>query len=424
MSTSAPQEKTEMKPQDAERIADPVSAQSPADARPEPAQPLTGMAKWVHEHRHATDKPAGFIAYQVVRNMLAAIPYGFATIATWAGFEKIAKVTEGAEKGYFTSGAHKLAKSPLRDIAMIAAGFTLYRGTLKWVRYTKERLFNADHTEEQTKQAVDNFASNLKADFKEIAPAEMNSTPYGAIALGLGRRYLDGMKDYQNRDAAYKVGHSVFRNLETGKLQFGSKNFKALFDKVLHPKSMPWSEAGIFIASFLAFFELSDRLFKDTQIRRGIWNGEHNSLARVSPEKEAIRAEQEKEQGLDKDAGYHMAKHGVGQNPKLFTGDPNLARLMMTRVVSTALGIGAYTLTKRAAYATMGHFTKAPTFLGKVAIEGAATANFFTMSSANDAVESIYKKWSASKEKTPIQQKNHEALMAQLNAKERGHAMA
>jgi len=424
MTPSAPQEKIETPPQDAPAAAAPANTTATPGAAAAPvAQPLTGMAKWVHEHRASTDKPAGFLGYQVVRNMLAAVPCGFATIDTWAGFGKAAKLTEG-KAGYFTQGTNKLMKSPLRDIAMIATGFTFYRGTLKLVRYTKERLFDPDHTEEQTRQAVENFGSNLAADFKEIAPAEVNSTPYGAIALGLGRRYLDGMKDYQNREAEYKIGHSVFRNLETGRLEFGGKNFKALFNKVLHPKSMPWAEAGVFIASFLAFFELSDRLFKDTQVRRGIWNGEHNSLARISPEKETVRAEQEKEQGLDKNVDYQLAKHGVGKNPKLFTGDPNLGRLLMTRVVSTALGIGAYTLTKRAAYASMGHFSKAPTFLGKVAIEGAATANFFAMSTANDVVENLCKKFTAPKEKTPLQQKNHDALIAQLNSKERGPAMA
>lgn len=423
MSPSLPQEKTETSPQDGAASPDPVTKVAQTVEAPANPRPLTGMAKWVHEHRDATGKPGGFMTYQVVRNTLAAVPYGFATIATWAGFEKAAKATEG-KTGYFVQGANRLMKSPLRDVAMIAAGFTLYRGTLKLVRYTKERLFNPDHTEEQTRQAVENFGSNLAADFKEIAPAEVNSTPYGAVALGLGRRYLDGMKEYQAREGAYKIGHSVFRNLDTGKLEFGAKNFKALFNKVAHPKSMPWSEAGVFIASFLAFFELSDRLFKDTQIRRGIWNGEHNSLARVSPEKEAVRSQEEKDKGLDKDADYQLAKHGAGQHQKLFKGDPNLGRLLMTRVISTALGIGAYTFTKRAAYATMGHFTKAPSFLGKVAIEGTATANFFAMSTANDVVENICKKLTTPKEKTPLQQKNHEALMARLNEKERGHAMA
>ena len=436
MSPSDPQEKIKTMPtQDAPNLVSKADAGVAGRENSKDDAKLSGLAAWVHQHRDATTRPVGHVTYQVIRNCIAAVPYAFATVGTWAGFQKIADVTKplddafragtGGRKAYFGSGLRRFANSPMRDIAMIATGFALYRGTLKLVRYTKERLFNPEHSAEETRQAVDHFGSNLAADLREIAPAEANSTPYGAIVLGLGRRFVGAMPEYCKRDSTYKIApgmDSVFKS--SGRWSFGRENWKALFNKTVHPKSMPWSEAAVFIASFLGFFELSDRLFKDTQIRRGLWNGEHNSVARVSPEKEAVRVTEEKAAGLDTQVDYQMAKHGVGQYRKLFEGDPNLGRLMMTRVASTALGIGAYTLTKRAAYASMGHFLTPKSFMGKTAIEGAATATFFVMSTSNDVIEGLYKKWNAPKEKTPLQQKNHEALMARLNAKDQGHVMA
>jgi len=412
---------------------------------PAPQPPLTGMAKWVHEHRDATTKPVGHIGYQMIRNLLAGIPYGIATIGVWSGFEhltqhadkKIKAATDaGKEAPKFFSGLSKFAKSPAKDIAMIAAGFTLYRGTLKLVRFTKERLFNPNNTEEDTKREVDNFGGNLVKDFKEIAPAEVNSTTYGAIALGLGRRVVAGVEGYPARPKEHVIAagplanpgaaqKSVFKTPE-GKWEFKKANWKDFSNRVFHSKSMPFAEAAVFIASFCAFFELSDRLYKDVQIRRGIHKENHNSLARVAPEKADIKEQQEKAQGLDKDAQYQIEKRGEGTHKGVYDGEPNTGRMLMTRVLSTALGIGAYTITKRSAYATMGHFTGAKSFWGKAAIEGLATSTFFVMSTSNDVIEGLYNKLVAKPQehKTPVQQDKHDELLARLNEKYKANGIA
>lgn len=418
-----------------ERDGTSVSAEQP---------PLTGMAKWVHENRDATTKPVGHVGYQIIRNVLAGIPYGIATIAVWSGFERLTQHADkkikaatdlDKEAPKFFSGLSKFAKSPIKDIAMIAAGFTLYRGTLKLVKFTKERLFNPENTEADTKREVENFGSNLAKDFVEIAPAEVNSTTYGAIALGLGRRAVSAWPGYDARVNEHPehvikpaplgkhadAQQSVFK----GRGFFNPDAWSDFGKKVFSSKSMPFAEAAIFIASFCAFFELSDRLYKDVQIRRGYHTKNHNSIQRVNPEKEAIEQQKEQALGLDKDADYQIAKRGEGQNPTLYGGEPNTGRMLMTRVLSIALGIGAYTLTKRAAYASMGHFTSAKSFWGKAAIEGLATATFFVMTTSNDVIEGLYNKYVLKpQEKTPLQQQNHDELLARLNEKHRGNGVA
>jgi hypothetical protein len=416
-----------------------------APAPVNPPQRLTGMAKWVHEHRDVTTKPVGHMTYQVIRNLMAAVPYAIATILTWSGFERLNRYANnklaaaktlgdaGKKSSYFWEGLGKFARSPIKDIAMIAAGFTLYRGTLRMVRYTKERLFNPNHTEDETRDEVQNFDKHLGDTFKEVAPAEINSTPYGAIALGLGRRYVNGIAGYADRKE-YGIGQaplgqhakaqtSVFRNAE-GKLSFGKENWKTFANKVFHSKSMPFAEAAVFITAFLTFFEISDRLFKDVQVRRGVWRGEDNALLRTQPEDADKRDAAEKKIGLDKDEDYQLGKHR-GQHTKVFGGDPNLGRLLMTRVLSTTLGIGAYTFTKRAAYASMGHFTSVPTFTQKALIEGLATATFFVMTTSNDVIEGLYKKHILKpQEKTSLQQQKHDELLVRLNEKYKGNSVA
>jgi hypothetical protein len=410
------------------------------------AQPqLHGMAEWVHDNRDATKNPVGHTIYQVIRNLCAAVPYGIATVGVWSGFERLEKyaVPRAATSSFF-EGVRKFAKSPAKDIAMIAAGFTLYRGTLKLVKFTKERLFNPENTEADTKREVEHFGDNLVKDFKEIAPAEVNSTPIGAVALGLGRRVVAGVEDYGKRPVEHTIGaapldehakahQSLFKDRlpngqidPKGKLKFSNFSWTEFSNKVFHKASMPFAEAAIFIASFVAFFELSDRLYKDVQIRRGIHKENHNSISRVAPEKADIKEQQERAQGLDKDANYQIEKRGEGKDNTLFGSEPNLGRFLMTRVLSTALGIGAYTFTKRASYATLGHFTSAPTFAGKAIIEGLATSTFFTMCMSNDIIEGLYNKYIAKPQppKTPAQQQNHDVLLAKLDEKYKANGVA
>jgi hypothetical protein len=438
-------------------IAAPTDVKSPvlpAVSPPEAylARP-SAMGDFLYRHRKIADNPAGHVGFQIIRNMLAAIPYGIATAAVWEGFEKIAARTGKATAGTFGSAINGISRSPVRDIAMIATGFTLYRGTLKYVRIMKEHLFNPDYTREDADRAAQNIGKKSKETLVEIAPAEINSTPIGAIALGIGRRYLDGIKEYGARGAADKiVGSTLIQKIDgvmpashTNGAQpamFGlfkegkfwphftdSNNFTLFKQKVIGRASLPFVEAAVFIGAFLSFFEVSDRIYKDVQVRRGVWNNEDNAIGRIPPEVAAVKTAHEKAQGLDKDADYQLKKHGFGKHTEVFgKSDPNLLRWGFSRLLPTVLGIGAYTFTKRASYAAMGHFTGKNTFWKRALVEGAATSTFFVMTTSNDFFETLWKKWFEPKNEmqklTPEQSHNFAILQQKLDEKYRGKGVA
>lgn len=403
------------------------SSHAEANTEPAAAKPMSRFGKFLYRHRAATQNPFIHVGYQIFRNVAAAVPYGIATAAVWEGFQRIARATAKAEAGSMGNTVNRLARSPMRDITMIAAGFTLYRGTLKYVRYMKEHLFNPDYSPEQADYAARHVGSTALATLKEIAPAEVNSTPYGAIALGLGRRYLDGIKDYQARLPADKIADTplggtgaqprMLRFTKNGKFSPHLSSVDEFFHKIGGKSTKVWSEAGVFILSFLTFFEVSDRLYKDVQVRRGVWNGEHNSLARLTPEKNAIIEAQRTEDSPPRQhAGQHAETFGKA--------DPNLLRLGFTRILPTILGIGAYTFTKRASYLAMGHFTGKDTFWKRAVVEGAATSTFFVMTTAGDVFEGVWKKLfepqAPAVKLTEHQQQKYEALLDRVN--EKAHA--
>ncbi|MFM9891044.1 MAG: hypothetical protein ACKVOE_10500 [Rickettsiales bacterium] len=398
---------------------------------PATAKPMSSFGEFLYRHRAATKNPVIHLGYQIFRNVAAAVPYGIATAAVWEGFERVARATAKAEAGSMGNTINRFARSPIRDITMIAAGFTLYRGTLKYVRYMKEHLFNPDYSPEQADYAARHVGSTALSTLKEIAPAEINSTPYGAIALGLGRRYLDGIKDYQARLPADKIAATtlggtgaqprMLRFTKDGKFWPHLSNVGEFFHKIGGKGSRVWTEAGVFILSFLTFFEVSDRLYKDVQVRRGVWNGEQNSLARLTPEKNAIIEAQRTEDSPERQhAGQHTETFGKS--------DPNLLRLGFTRILPTILGISAYAFTKRASYLAMGHFTGKDTFWKRAFVEGAATSTFFVMTTANDVFEGVWKKMfepqAPAVELSQHQQQKYEALLDRVNEKEMGAGRA
>ncbi|PZP84864.1 MAG: hypothetical protein DI582_07660 [Azospirillum brasilense] len=421
----------------------PATTPEPPAPTPPAAEPSAfdkKLGTFIYNHRDVTTRPVGHVGYQMLRNLTAAVPYGLATAGVWHGFEKLTQKTANATSE-FGKGVNGLARSPVRDIAMIAAGFTFYRGTLRFVRYTKERLFNPENTLEQSISEVQNFGKNAADTIKEIAPAEVNSTPYGAIALGLGRRYLDGIPALKERPPEQMIKGTTLGNHAAGQqrmLHFmrdgkfaphlvgseaaaakGITPAKEWLGKVFGKSSRGFTEAGVFVLSFLSFFELSDRLYKDVQVRRGIWKGEQNSLIRVQPRAAEEKETLEHEAGLDKDFDYQQAKHPT-HTETFGKSDPNLLRLGFVRVLPTVLGIGAYTFTKRAAYASMGHFTAKDSFAKRATVEGLATATFFVMTTAADTFEGLWKKLVEPKPTTtltPEQQRNYDALLARVNDK-------
>jgi hypothetical protein len=394
------------------------------------------LGKWVHKHRNATEGLGGFLGYQIIRNSLAAIPYGVATAATWIGLEKIA-VAAAAKKP--DSLLAKAARSPMRDVAMIAAGFTLFRGTLKTVRYMKERLFNPNHTEEQTINEVQNFGANLKDTLREVTPAEVASTPVAAFALGYGRRFWNPAAYLGDKAGSHGVTGLFFPKYVKGELVPAMEKGKRWqhLKNVYSRAGGYWAEAAIIAASFVPFFELGDRRYKDAQVARGIWLNDPTSLVRKSDEQAAMELAASKHLLADKDNTSDV--HDIVQKSAASlkatghlrpTDAPTFSCFAMRRVVPTFLGIGAYVAGKRLAYLGMGTMTEhynPKNWLGSLAkmavVEGAATSLFWINSSVVDKFEPWYdKNFKDSKPKPltdPEIRRHYAELKERLDAKER-----
>lgn len=428
----------------------PVPPPAPVpDAPAAPTAKQVALGKWLHKHRGATEGTGGFLGYQVIRNGLAAIPYGIATAAVWLGMERAAEYADTHANRDLAKGAApkvsstaRLMRSPLRDVAMIATGFTLFRGTLKVVRYMKERLFNPGHTEEQSINEVRNFKENLVDSLKEVAPAEVASTPTAAIALGFGRRfwdpqkYLEGVHGKENLKAIAE--HKV-----TGMFRPGFEGSKwGQVKRVFGRKGGYLQEAGIVAASFVPFFELGDRRYKDAQVARGIWLNDPTSLVRKSDEQ--AKAELQEGQAFIR-AAEPGASHRTSIQNALErksaeslhatghlrpTDTPTLGCFAMRRVVPTFMGIGAYVAGKRLAYMGMGtipeNYRKGGSFLsnlGRIAlIEGAATSLFWLNASVIDKYEPWYDKTFKDSQAKPLTnqevRRHYQELQARLDAKE------
>jgi hypothetical protein len=386
----------------------------PVDAK-KGTVPPAGVGGWLYRHRNATEGVGGFLGYQVVRNVAAAIPYGVSTAASWIAFEKLAEKAQGWKNLGNWGGAEghiaKFARSPARDIAMIAAGFTFYRGTLKLVRSLRERLFDPDHTPETAAYETQHLGRHTWDAIKEIAPAETVSTPVGAFALGFGRRFFDPAKV----EPEYRVAGVTKRLPSLG---------ERLRTVIAHPKSKLLPEMTIVAGSFIPFFELSDRRYKDAQVARGIWPGDSGSLfkPKASPEQrmlaetDPVAAKKAREElSIEATAGVSTER------------GPNMLGFIGRRVIPTMLGISAYVAAKRGAYSLMGtmpeHYTNGWKSLGKMSlVEGAATSLFMVNATIIDTLEPVYDRWAnkhVKKQEDPKIKKNLEELQAKLNARER-----
>lgn len=401
----------------------------------QPTEKEVAWGKWVHKHRHATEGLGGFLGYQIIRNTLAAIPYGVATAGVWLGMEKVAEHAESRGNKNIAAAM----KSPLRDVAMIAAGFTLFRGTLKVVRYMKERLFDPNHTEEQSIHEVQHFKENLSDTLKEVTPAEIASTPAAAFALGIGRRFWNP-KAYLGQNESTHSVTGLFRDSFKNTGQPRLERVKNVFSR----KGGYVQEAAIVAASFVPFFELGDRRYKDAQVARGIWLNDPSSLVRKSDEQAKAELKQSEaliagapatNASVIKDEMARKSEESLRATGHLRPSDtPTISCFAMRRVVPTFLGIGAYVAGKRLAYLGMGtipeNYNKAATgfkgFLsnmGRIAlIEGAATSLFWLNASVIDKYEPWYDKHFKDTQAKPLTdqevRKHYLELQAKLDAKE------
>jgi hypothetical protein len=325
------------------------------------------VGRWVHAHHKFFNGNLGwFTVKQVTASFIAsfnmmctAIPTAFAL--DWLHSSAAKRLTQmqnsGIEPGFFTKhwGNPEIHK-PLRAMAFVATGFTMYRGTRKIFNKVYEKLFNPQNSEEKTIQEVAHLPQSIGAAIKDVMPAEAQSTPFGAVALGGIRSLYSPPKA---TDAAYIAGKP------------GATWGKAL----VHPKSKFAEQAIIDTLGYAAFFELSDRLYKDVQLRKEKWNGKPHSIATI------------KHSAMDD-------KAPAGDD------DPSLKRLVFRRIIPTAMGITAYAITHRASKMLTGAPT-APTvddgraqlfkkFFHSFGAEWAAIGTFFIHSAIAEKYEKAY----------------------------------
>lgn len=448
---------------------------------------------WFHRNRWFTKEPITYTGYQFFRSAMATIPYGFGMagmhrLMGWgrvageragltpkyhaggvAGFDAMVEqhATLGAQKtaallakdtslvqkletdiaalshkigeakvagrgAELARGAARVAGSPLNQALQIGLGFTMFRFVGGLVKGQRDKVMNEKNTAEDTNRETKNWAHNIKEMAKTNWTAESTGTPVAALTLGFA-------------SANFKpVGAAIAQKqkLANGAVEtFGQAYKRAVFS----PHAKIAQNAAIWTIAYSIFFEASERIFKDMQLKRGKWLGNANSLKNVPD---------------DPNVGGYAADghtHEFHQNepppkPKLdiLTGDPSICRFVFRRVLPVAVGITGYAFMKRGGYILGGGPMQAVTHeaikegfaanvkhFGKDAYrEGLATSTFGVLWMATDAWGSWYDKFFSNlqdkagekhahahppqKQLNEHQSKNMSALQEKLNAQELG----
>lgn len=409
-----------------------------------PAGSLTeSTGKWLHANPWFTKEPITYLGYQGVRAAASAVPYGFGMAGVhhlfgWMGTqgvrmgynaEGLAKATKegfaavdlakdlykAGGKAQFGRNMARVANSPLNAAMQIAAAFTMFRFTGDLVKGLRDKVMDPNNTQADTIRELHNAGHTLRETATKNWPAESNATPYAALALGF-------------MNSAFKQS--------TPYMKQQGENFGQAVKRVWSPDSKLLQNAAVWTLSYSVFFELSNRLFKDWQIRQGTWQGYPNSINRTPDSASGhppgdIHINPEGKTGVIVDQGN--AKDAAHKKPEShISDDPSLSRLVLRRIVPVALGISAYAALKRVGYVTVGGQMKAvndtvlksgaagnaKTFLGNAWREGAATSMFFALWTFTDSMGGWFDKMFSQKEPaTPQQQQNHEELLAKLNEK-------
>lgn len=435
----------------AEDLVAPISKQPQGiDPNDPPGAFAKSMAHWVHAHPQAHKHGVGNLVYQYVRSLAASVPYGVSMATVLGGLvglerlgghmaekEGASAITKGIGrnlKGFATFG-------PARWSLLIGASFTLYRGTSKLGKWLTEYVFNPKDTEERTAQKIHDLPEEMGRKVKEIGPAEASSTPVSAIVLGFIVSAFN--KPAGIAGTAYDWTRD---NLKSAK---GIMGKSAALGRVLTPRTKFVQHAIINTFGYSLFFELGDRLFKDTQIRRGVWPGEHNSIKalKAAPDEYAqgVRANDAGNAPKYEDSAAEAKPEK--EHYRFFTSEPGVGRFLFRRVLPTAVGITAYTGAKMRWGAMLGNefglnaIKPGESIIRKIPklafTEGLATSLFFLIPIVAEPWEKAYDKFWAKKEKlaqlkdhmreqpeayaqaaTPDQVKNYEALLTKVNAKE------
>lgn len=417
----------------------PVGQAAAADSspRPEMEQHPGGLAKsvahWVHRHPEAHKHGAGVLMYQVVRSAIASIPYGFSmagTLAAFTGMERFgAQLSKNASSSVAKSFGRNLKGfatfGPAKAAALVATSFTLYRGTSKLSKWMTEYLFNPKDSEQRTAEKVSDIVPEGVRKVKEIFPAEAASTPVAAIILG----FIVSAFQKPSAEALKVEINGVKRSIDWTRDSFktieglGNK-LRVMKSAIIHPNAKFIPQAVINTFGYSLFFEMGDRLFKDAQIRRGVWPGEHNSIKalKAGPDEfnQEMKARDTEKQKKYTDSALEPVKEK--SHYSFFTSEPGVGRFLFRRVLPTAIGITAYTAAKMRWASMLGNDFKyaegkmAPQFFEKARNEGLATVLFFLIPIVSEPWEKMYDSFFAKKDRVANAREHPEMFVKTLDA--------
>lgn len=353
-------------------------------------------AHWIHQHPHATESGLGYAVYQGLRGLAAAVPYGISMACTLGAMEGLArggnalKTAHAADSFLHQCGKrlHQFASfGAIRSGAVISTSFLLYRGTSKLGKWTNAHLFDPNDTEAQTAENIRTYPQALWEKIKENAPAGIASTPVAAFALG----FINSNFNPAAKPMVNEAGHSLaWRRENYLQAVKEGRGGKLLREVITHPNAGFIEQMAINTLGYSVFFEIGDRLFKDTQIRRGLWKGEHHSIVNQLPDSAVAP---------DPTQPVPEKKYGF------FTDEPSLGRFLFRRMLPTVASIGAYTAFKfRHSYMLLGNFELAkdkailPQIPKLIGIEGTAVTLFAIIPFIGDKWEKAYDDFFAKKE--------------------------
>ncbi len=427
----------------------------PAPERPAPGPWAVSIGQWIHRNKDITANPVGYTGYQVLRSVAAAVPYGVSMPVTFWGMLKLTEQGEALEKaGQAAGSAWKevtgrnigkfAASGPVRASAMIASSFSFYRGVSKLGAWTKQQLFDPDDTQAQTIEKTQYYWTDLGNKIREVAPAEFNSTPLAAIVLG----YITS--SFNVASLPEELKWNKMENIQAA-AKSGSR-VKFMKNLIFNPNARFVHQAAINTIGYSLFFELGDRLYKDVQLRRNLWQGDPNNInpkPGVSEATVSLEDDQPQERRrMVARFSEEYQREGKVDKPDsddkvfgFFTDEPSIGRFLFRRVLPTSVGISAYTAFKfRHAYMWLGgpfpDIKSARDIPKNIWREGGAVTLFFLIPLVADPWSKLYdnfftrlENWAKGKpsggENPPPPQAeqiitNNEQLLERLNEKERG----
>lgn len=370
-------------------------------------QPEKG--NWFARNRWFTKEPITYTGYQFFRSTMATIPYGFAMAfghhvfglaSVWgqkAGLTEkgidtftnavaarkgglpaveaaanaahdIGEIYKSGTKAAIGRNVMRVANSPLNPAIQIAMGFTLFRFTGGVVKNLRDRVMNDKNTPEKTNEETRNWWQTIKQTVRINWPAESTGTPIAALVLGfMGAAYAPNPESIPVRDAVKHPGIKGF-----------GKQVKELW---FNPKAKLLQNGAVWTMSYSLFFLLAECLFKDVQVRRGLWKGHPNSLKNgpddvvggpgaieyKTPEKDIAISGDTPSTTITKpsatirlsaEEGYRQVSHDDekakdSEHPlryPFFTAEPSIGRFLIRRVLPVSVGITAYAALKRVGY--------------------------------------------------------------------------